>query len=69
MSFGHRIADFGYPNIHSFCLYMQWDEKELNSQFTPNVYFGTPSSEILAKALACSCNRQILTTLGGHSLK
>ena len=31
---------------------MQWDEKELDTQFTPNVYFWTPNSEILAKALA-----------------
>ena len=30
---------------------MQWDEKELDTQFTPNVYFWTPNSEILAKAL------------------
>ena len=30
---------------------MQWDEKELDTQFTPNVYFWTPNSEILAQAL------------------
>ena len=30
---------------------MHWDEKELDTQFTPNVYFWTPSTEILAKAL------------------
>ena len=30
---------------------MQWDDKELDTQFTPNVYFWTPNSEILAKAL------------------
>ena len=30
---------------------MQRDEKELDTQFTPNVYFWTPNSEILAKAL------------------
>ena len=30
---------------------MQWDEKELDTLFTPNVYFWTPNSEILAKAL------------------
>ena len=30
---------------------MQWDEKEMDTQFTPNVYFWTPNSEILAKAL------------------
>ena len=29
---------------------MQWDETELDTQFTPNVYFWTPNSEILAKA-------------------
>ena len=30
---------------------MQWDEKEFDTQFSPNVYFWTPNSEILAKAL------------------
>ena len=30
---------------------MQWDEKDLDTQFTPSVYFWTPNSEILAKAL------------------
>ena len=30
---------------------MQWDEKELDTQFTPNVYIWTSNSEILAKAL------------------
>ena len=30
---------------------MYWDEKELDTQFTPNVYFWIPNSEILAKAL------------------
>ena len=29
---------------------MQWDEKELDTQFTPNMYVWTPNSEILAKA-------------------
>ena len=29
---------------------MQWDKKELDTQFTQNVYFWTPNSEILAKA-------------------
>ena len=31
---------------------MQWDEKEKNwdTQFTSNVYFWTPNSEILVKA-------------------
>ena len=34
---------------------MQWDEKELDTQFTPNVYCWTPNSEILAiKALLLS---------------
>ena len=33
---------------------MQWDEKELDTQFTLNVYFWTPNSEILAKALNIS---------------
>ena len=28
---------------------MQWDEKELDTHFTQNVYFWTPNSEILAK--------------------
>ena len=38
--------------IHIFCVFlMQWDEKKLDTQFTPNVYFWTPNSEILAKAL------------------
>ena len=31
---------------------MQWDKKELDTQFTPNVCFCTPNSEILAKALS-----------------
>ena len=30
---------------------MQWGEKELDTQFTPNVYFWTPNSVILAKAV------------------
>ena len=33
---------------------MQWDEKELDSQLTPSVYFWTPNFEILAKALVKS---------------
>ena len=37
--------------ISIFLCIMQWDEKELDTQFTPNVYFWTPNSEILAKAL------------------
>ena len=51
VSFRHPIADFGHPNIHICLCIMQWDEKELDTQFTPNVYFWTPNSEILAKAL------------------
>ena len=51
VSFGHPIADFGHPNIYIFWWIMQWDEKELDTQFTPNVYFWTPNSEILAKTL------------------
>ena len=52
-----------YP--YFFCI-MQWDEKELDTQFTQNVYFWTPNSQILAKALEsvdifcydsiCTCN-------------
>ena len=30
---------------------MQWDEKELDTQITQNVYFCAPISEILAKAM------------------
>ena len=30
---------------------MNRDEKKLDTQFTPNVYFWTPNSKILAKAL------------------
>ena len=30
---------------------MQWDEKELDTQVTPNVYFWKPNSQILANAL------------------
>ena len=33
---------------------MQWDVKELDTQFAPNVYFWTPNSEILAKAHTAS---------------
>ena len=29
---------------------MQWNEKELDAQFIPNVHFWTPNSEILPKA-------------------
>ena len=54
VSFGHPIADFGHPNIHIFLCIMQWDEKELDTQFAPNVYFWTPNSEILANALLLS---------------
>ena len=34
-----------------FVCIMQWDDKELDTQFTPNVYFWTPNSQILAKSL------------------
>ena len=34
-------VSFGHPNIHIFCI-MQWDEKELDTHFTPNVYFEHP---------------------------
>ena len=44
VSSGHPIADFFY--------FMQWDEKELDTQFIPNVYFWIPNSEILTKALS-----------------
>ena len=40
------------PNIHIFVYIRQWDEKELDTQFNPNVYFWTPNSEVLAKALS-----------------
>ena len=46
--FGHPITDFGHPNIPIFCVSMQWDEKEFDTQFTPKVYFWTPNSEIVA---------------------
>ena len=49
-----------------FCI-MQWDEKALDTQFTPNVYFWTPSSEILAKAQlgAIAYFATILQNIGG----
>ena len=34
---GHPIADFGHLDIHIFGCMMQWDEKELDTQFTPIV--------------------------------
>ena len=37
--------------ISIFLCILQRDEKELDTQFTPNVYFWTPNSEILAKTL------------------
>ena len=41
-----------HPNSNIFFLILQWDEKELYTQFDPNyAYFWTPNSEILAKAL------------------
>ena len=44
-----RGVSFAHPNIHIFLCTMQWDEKELDIQFTPNVHFWTPNSEILAR--------------------
>ena len=36
VSFGHPVADFGHRDIHILCVFiMQWDEKELDTQFTP----------------------------------
>ena len=52
MSFGHNILDFGHPNLHIFWCVMQWDEMELDTQFNPEMYFRTPNSQILAKALS-----------------
>ena len=51
MSIGYPFANFGQPKIHIFWCTIQWDEKELGTHFTPNMYFWTPNSEILAKAL------------------
>ena len=52
VSFWHPVAEFGHPNnIHIFLCIMQWDKTELDTQFTTNVYFWTPNSEILAIAL------------------
>ena len=59
MSLGHPVADFGHPNIHIFLCIMQWDEKELDTQFTPNVYFWTPNSKILAKAVLCEVDKAL----------
>ena len=48
--FGHPMADFGHPNIHIFvCNGMK---KNWTPNSPPNVYFWTPNSEILAKALS-----------------
>ena len=41
-SFEHPIADFGHRNICIFLCIMQWDEKELDTQFTPKAYFRHP---------------------------
>ena len=43
---------------------MQWDEKELDTQFTPNVYFWTPNSEVLAKALSYMYTYSFLSDWG-----
>ena len=42
---------FGHPDYPYLLCIMQWDEKELDIQVIPNVYFWTPNSEILAKSL------------------
>ena len=51
---------------------MQWDEKELDTQFTLNVYFWTPNSEILAKALVpakgCECMQVYSHCSAGHTI-
>ena len=39
------FADSGHPNIHIFLFIMWWDEKELDTQFTPNVYFWTVDTQ------------------------
>ena len=39
---------------------MQWDEKELDTQFIPNVYCWTPNSEIVAKALLGALVKDLL---------
>ena len=52
VSFAHPLADFGHPNVSKCLCIMQWDKKELDTLFYPNVYFGKPNSEILPKALS-----------------
>ena len=47
VSFGHNLDTL----ISIFLCIIQWDKKELNTQVTPNVYFWTPNSEILATAM------------------
>ena len=37
-------------------------EKKLDTQFTPNVYFWTPNSEILAKALCRVASSAVLVS-------
>ena len=51
-----------YPYV--LCI-MQWDEKELDTRFTPNVYFWIPNSGILAKALLSSENNYLPQPSGG----
>ena len=41
---------------------MQWDEKELDTQFTPNVHIWTPNSEILDKAMVQHTDQFVATT-------
>ena len=51
MSFGRALLLILDTLISIFLCIMQCDEKELDTQFTPNLYFWTPNSEILAKDL------------------
>ena len=46
---------------------MQWDEEDLDTQFIPNVYFWTPNSEILAKALLL-CDGVTITRISSQNL-
>ena len=51
VSFEHpKLILLIFYTLIFFCI-MQWDEKELATQFTQNLYFWTPNSEILATAL------------------
>ena len=63
MSFVHLIADFGHPNIQIFVYnaLMQWDEKELDTQFTPDVYFHLILKSWLKSVVLCIEERQELS--------